>query len=195
MTDGVTNGMPANGRPAGGTDIFLSYAREDRPTARVYAECLIEEGFSVWWDASLRSGQTFDEVIEQRLREAKAVVVLWSPRSVASRWVRAEATLADRRDKLAPVIIEPCDRPIIFELTHTADLADWTGDTTDSGWRSFVKDLHRLVDREPTAAPSRNAGRSTREAVRVAAPSRYSHRPGGDDVPDFTPANVDDLMS
>ena len=100
----------------------------------------------MWWDAVLRSGQTFDEVIEKQLRSAKAVVVLWSPRSVASRWVRAEATLADRRNKLVPAIIEACDRPIIFELTHAADLSDWTGDTADNRWRTLVSDLRRLVD-------------------------------------------------
>ena len=62
----------------------------------MFAEALTDEGFTVWWDASLHSGETFDEVIERNLRDAKAVVVLWSPRSVASRWVRAEATQADR---------------------------------------------------------------------------------------------------
>jgi hypothetical protein len=127
------------------TDIFLSYSREDRTAARHFAESFAREGFSVWWDAALRSGQTFDEVIEKELRAAKAVVVLWSPRSVLSRWVRAEATLADRRNKLVPAIIEACDRPIIFELTHAADLSDWTGDTTDVRWRTLVNDLRRLV--------------------------------------------------
>ena len=128
-----------------GTDVFLSYARQDRQTARIFAECLTQEGFKVWWDASLHSGQTFDEVIEQKLRDAKAVVVLWSPRSVASRWVRAEATLADRRNKLVPAIIEACDRPIVFELTHTSELADWHGDRSDLRWTTFVDDLGRLV--------------------------------------------------
>ena len=139
-----------------GTDIFISYARQDRPTARAFAECLTEEGFHVWWDASLHSGETFDEVIEQRLRDANAVVVLWSPRSVASRWVRAEATLADRRNKLVPAIIEACDRPIVFELTHTAELADWHGDRSDVRWQTFVEDLRRLVDarREQESAPA-----------------------------------------
>lgn len=148
------------------------------------AECLVEEGFTVWWDASLHSGETFDEVIERNLREAKAVVVLWSRASVASRWVRAEATLADRRNKLAPAIIEPCDRPIIFELTHAAELADWNGDTTDARWRTFVSDLQRLVDAheddQPAAAlPSR----SQPVARKVDAQAgRQPLRPGNDQV-------------
>ena len=130
-----------------GTDIFISYSREDRAAARYFAECFGQEGFNVWWDAALHSGETFDEVIEKELKAAKVVVVLWSPRSVTSRWVRAEATLADRRNKLAPVIIETCDRPIIFELHHTVDLADWTGDTTEPRWRGFIQDLHRIIEK------------------------------------------------
>ena len=141
-----------------GTDIFISYSREDRAAARYFAECFGQEGFNVWWDAALHSGETFDEVIEKELKASKAVVVLWSPRSVTSRWVRAEATLADRRNKLAPVIIEACDRPIIFELHHTVDLADWTGDTTDARWKGFIHDLHRIIEKNApaqvaTAAP------------------------------------------
>jgi hypothetical protein len=134
------------------TDIFLSYARHDQSIARMFADSLVQEGFTVWWDASLRSGETFDEVIEKQLRDAKAVVVLWSPRSVASRWVRAEATLADRRNKLVPAMIEACDRPIIFELTHAAELCDWAGDTSDVRWKAFVLDLRRLVDADARAA-------------------------------------------
>ena len=128
-----------------GPDIFISYCRQDRPSARLFAEAFVEEGFNVWWDAVMHSGETFDEVIERNLRASKAVVVLWSPRSVASRWVRAEATQADRANKLVPVIIEPCERPIIFELTHTADMPDWKGDRSDPSWQSLVNDLRRLV--------------------------------------------------
>lgn len=137
-----------------GTDIFISYSREDRAAARYFAECFGQEGFNVWWDAALHSGETFDEVIEKELKASKAVVVLWSPRSVTSRWVRAEATLADRRNKLAPVIIETCDRPIIFELHHTVDLADWTGDTTDPRWKGFIHDLHRIIEKNAPAQPA-----------------------------------------
>lgn len=113
--------------------------------ARLFAESFADEGLKVWWDAVLHSGETFDEVIERNLRAAKAVVVLWSPQSVTSRWVRAEATQADRANKLVPVIIEKCNLPIIFELTHTTDLAGWDGDRSDHRWQSLIHDLRRLV--------------------------------------------------
>lgn len=142
----------------------------------------------MWWDASLHSGETFDEVIEQRLRDAKAVVVLWSPRSVSSRWVRSEATLADRRHKLVPAIIEACDRPIAFELTHTAELEGWQGDTSDVRWRRFVDDLRRLVQTEggqDIAAPQVKAGpasTASAAAERGWSPSRQPLRPGSQEV-------------
>ena len=151
------------------TDIFISYSREDRKAARHFADSFASEGFTVWWDAALRSGQTFDEVIEKQLRAAKAVVVLWSPRSVASRWVRAEATMADRRNKLVPAIIQACDLPIIFELTHAADLADWTGDTTDPRWRTLVDDIRGLVGEGEAAAAAEAVAATERAAAEAAA--------------------------
>lgn len=127
------------------TDIFISYSRDDREKARVVATCLEREGFVVWWDAAIHSGESFDMVIERQLQEAKAVVVLWSPSSVNSRWVRAEAASADRDGKLAPVIIAPCVRPIIFEMLHTVDLSHWNGDMADPSWAQFLLDLHRTT--------------------------------------------------
>ena len=133
------------------SDIFLSYNREDSDTARRFAEGLEREGFSVWWDQTLRSGEAYDEVTEAALKAAKAVVVLWSPRSVVSRWVRAEATIADRNKTLVPVMIEACERPIMFELTQTAELGHWTGDSGDPAWRGFLADLQRFVGHEAPA--------------------------------------------
>jgi TolB-like protein/Tfp pilus assembly protein PilF len=124
-------------------DIFLSYNREDQAAARRFAEAFEAEGFVVWWDATLRSGEAYDQVTEEALRTAKAVVVLWSPRSVVSRWVRAEATLAERQKTLVPARIETCDLPIMFELTQTADLSHWQGDARDPAWTAFLADVRR----------------------------------------------------
>ena len=129
-------------------DIFLSYNREDAAVARRYADAFAREGLNVWWDTALRSGEAYDEVTEAALRGAKAVVVLWSPRSVVSRWVRAEATIADRCKTLVPVTIEACERPIMFELTQTADLCHWTGDSGDGAWLALVADVRHRVGKQ-----------------------------------------------
>jgi TolB-like protein/Tfp pilus assembly protein PilF len=105
-------------------------------------------------------------------------VVLWSKRSVESRWVRAEATLADRNKTLVPAMIEPCDRPIMFELTQTADLSHWNGDAHDPAWRAYVADVRRFVERGEAAFSRAETSARTAEpatahplAHRSAAPS------------------------
>jgi len=133
------------------TDIFLSYNREDQARAKLFAEAFEAQGFKVWWDVGLRTGEAYDEVTETALRTAKAVVVLWSKKSVQSRWVRAEATLADRNKTLVPCMIEPCERPIMFELTQTAELGHWQGDAGDKVWRGFLEDVKRFVAKGLTA--------------------------------------------
>lgn len=127
------------------SQIFLSYNREDQATARLFAEAFQRAGLDVWWDVTLRSGEAYDEVTENALRRASAVVVLWSPRSVVSRWVRSEATLADRNKTLVPAMIAPCERPIMFELTQTAELAHWSGADSDPVWQAFLADVQRFV--------------------------------------------------
>jgi predicted ATPase len=133
-------------------DIFLSYSREDHARAEMFASAFKAAGLDVWWDMGLRAGEAYDEVTEAALRNAKAVVVLWSKRSVTSRWVRAEATLADRNKTLVPCMIEACDRPIMFELTQTAELMHWQGDGTDAAFRSFLDDVRRFVARATEVA-------------------------------------------
>jgi adenylate cyclase len=155
-------------------DVFISYAREDAEVAGRFAEAFQAAGFSVWWDDALRSGEAFDESIERALRDASAVVVLWSPSSVASRWVRAEATQADRSRTLVPVTVAPCQRPIIFELTHTADLTHWQGDPDDRAWRGLVADVRRLVEAQaaPRGAPAATAPFAATSGSGLAGPSK-----------------------
>jgi adenylate cyclase len=153
-------------------DIFLSYNREDQATARRFADAFHAEGLEVWWDTTLRAGEAYDQVTERALKTARAVVVLWSVKSVESRWVRAEATLADRNKTLLPAMIEPCERPIMFELTQTADLTGWDGDRAHAAWQSFVADVRRFIQAgaaapAPVAAPPPRTEAARRERVSV----------------------------
>lgn len=154
------------------TDIFLSYSRADRPRAQVLAQALESDGFSVWWDKVLRAGQTYDEVTETMLREAKVVIVLWSETSVKSKWVRAEATLGQRYCELVPAMIEDAERPIMFELVQTADLIGWDGDRSDPRWTDFVEDVKRCLEKaNATAAAEPTAPAPAPEPASAPAPA------------------------
>ena len=48
----------------------------------------------MWRDDELPPHRAYADVIEERLRSAKAVVVLWSAEAAKSQWVRAEADMA-----------------------------------------------------------------------------------------------------
>ena len=86
-------------------NIFLYGNHEEQARAKLCEEGFEREGFKSWRDVGLRTGETCEQVTEKALREANAVVVLWSKKPVASRWVRAEATLADlRHDFMGPRI-------------------------------------------------------------------------------------------
>lgn len=188
--------MPLAKGAAAISDIFISYNREDQAVARRFAEAFAAEGFAVWWDGTLQSGDAYDEVTEKALDEAKAVVVLWSPRSVGSRWVRAEATVADRNGTLIPCMIEPCRRPVMFELTQTADLTGWDGDRSSLVWRTYAADVRRLVERD---GPVRAAVAGSQPAS--VAPPRG--RPGlailpircGGELEDFAQGLVDEAVT
>ncbi len=182
-------------------DIFLSYNREDAGVASRFADAFAAEGLNVWWDTALRSGEAYDEVTEAALRGARAVVVLWSPRSVVSRWVRAEATIADRCKTLVPVTIEGCERPIMFELTQTADLSHWTGDVADQAWLAFLSDVRRFVGREavaPAPAPVAQAPAPAKPGKRGEAPSiavlPFTNRSGLAEDEVFAFGMVEDLI-
>ncbi|PID44953.1 MAG: hypothetical protein CSB47_10545 [Proteobacteria bacterium] len=53
------------------TDIFISYSRRDVEVAKILSQTLEALGYTVWWDMTgLHGGQTFAEVIQQKLSEA-----------------------------------------------------------------------------------------------------------------------------
>lgn len=147
--------MSAAGQSGGARqpDIFLSYSRLDADRATAFANALVREGFEVWWDVRLRSGETFDKAVENALAQARAVVVLWTHNSVGSTWVRSEASVGFRTDKLRPVMLEPCDLPVMFELVQAAPLIGWHGETDSPGWQRLVAELRELIGSPAEAAP------------------------------------------
>lgn len=132
----------------GGTglaDVFISYARENSGEAALVELALQNAGLSVWRDTDLKPRDTWDSKIEQQLRLAKAVVVIWTPHSVRSEWVRIEAEFARRENKLIPAVLHRCDIPIAFSLIQAVDLRDWQMDDDDRRWPILLDAINQLV--------------------------------------------------
>jgi WD40 repeat protein len=129
-------------------DVFLSYKREDQEIARGVAADLETEGFSVFFDERIDVGDNWDERIERELAAAKACVVLWSPKSRDSQWVRREAREAMARRMLCPALIAKCKAPLEFSDVQTADLIGRrAGDRAHAEWRRLCDGVGKCVGR------------------------------------------------
>jgi TIR domain len=127
------------------SDIFISYASENREQAHKLASALETLGWSVWWDRHIITGQAYDQVIEREINDAKSVVVLWSGRSVASEWVKNEAAAAAERGVLLPVLIERVTVPLEFRRKQTADLIGWDGDPAHNGFQALCRGVSATI--------------------------------------------------
>ena len=139
------------------SQIFISYARSTKDQAQLLAKMLRAEGCDVWLDDALPAHRAYADVIEERLRGAKAVVVIWSSDAVKSQWVRAEADFARNAGTLVQLSIDGAIPPLPFNQIHCAQLSGWDGDRDSSGWRNIlgsVRDLIADVHEAPWTAPA-----------------------------------------
>ena len=139
------------------SDIFLSYAREDKGKAAALAKVLADQGWSVWWDKTIPPGQSFDKVIETALNSAKCVIVLWSANSVASDWVKTEAAEGLGRKILVPVLIEDVTIPLEFRRIQAANLTDWDFSADHPELDTVFNTISDLIPRKPPARPGGEA--------------------------------------
>jgi tetratricopeptide (TPR) repeat protein len=108
-------------------DVFISYASEDRDRVRPLAQALQSRGFNVWWDRALSAGQDYAQTIERELKQAKAVIVIWTKGSTVSTFVRDEAGRARDEGRLVPVMLDRVDIPLGFGAFQAEDFTRWNG--------------------------------------------------------------------
>ena len=140
-------------------DVFVSYARTDKAIVAPLVAAIEAQGWTVWWDPEIAPGQEFDSQIEVELQAATAVLVVWTPKSVASRWVRGEAREAADRGLLVPVRFEGARLPMDVRAIHTTDLDSWGEDRTSAPFQDLLRSLGSMIARQsakagPGPAPS-----------------------------------------
>ena len=136
---GVSVGIPES-RPL----LVVSYDHEDRERVAPLVSRFRKRGFWVFWDRDTRIGAQWREVIDDRLRHASCVIVVWTRRSVKSTWVRAEADTAAQNGVLKAVRLDDVKPPLPFGEYQYADLIGWDGGAHPE-LRRLLSDVSRVL--------------------------------------------------
>lgn len=155
---------------------FVSHSHSDKAVAQSIAEALRANGIDAWFDAwEISPGDSLvQKIFEEGLRDCKVFVVLLSPASVGSDWVRNEldAAVVQRIEgvtRVVPVVVSKCDIPTSLRALLRLDL-------TVESLETVVARLVDVVfgrDRKPSIGPppsqlNFNVPGLTNNAARVA---------------------------
>lgn len=134
-------------------DVFISYSRSDKAMVAVLARAVEAAGYQVWWDAELPPHQSYGDVITDKIANARAAIVVWSPTAVKSEWVRAEADMARNQRKLIQTALDNVTPPLPFNQIQYAEMGDWQGEDDHPGWRKVKLSLADLCGQRGDAPP------------------------------------------
>jgi hypothetical protein len=125
---------------------FLSYSRADEEFAVRLANDLQRLGVAMWVDRfNIRPSEHWDRAIERAIRACQKMVVILSPRSVASENVADEISLAiDAGKSVIPLMIEPCSLPLRLTRRHLIDVA--------AGYDAALRQCFAEIDNGETPA-------------------------------------------
>jgi tetratricopeptide (TPR) repeat protein len=139
--------------------IFISHSSGDNDFGVTLLQRLRAEGYDVWydgqgrpnaetgeWTGGLYAGDSWQKQIVKEMSEREVLVILLSPRAVASEWVQDEIAMAlgrknDRdpakRAVVVPVLRERCEIP--KQLADTVQAVDYRPEADqERAWANFL---------------------------------------------------------
>ena len=120
--------------------IFISYSRKDIDFVRKFAGDLESAGYDVWWDITdLQGGDDWVRMIPNAIASSQYVIVVLTPYSIESEWVKKEYTQAlSLRKKIIPIMLVPCNVP--FAL-NTINFVNFAGGEYADNFRKLLPSL------------------------------------------------------
>lgn len=157
--------------------LFLSYSRDDADTVHRLVERLERTGHTTWLDTDdIVGSDAWRASIVEGLRAADAVVLVLSPRSMASTYVEREVVLAaELRRPVVPVLLEETGLTdsVLFELAGRQQVR-FAGRPFDDGVTDLLAALAEVTPRgaapaSPAPSPSPGPGRNRRRLATIGA--------------------------
>jgi hypothetical protein len=167
--------------------IFLSHAHADNALCDRYVEALRARGLDVWYDRhNMQAGVSLSDDIERELHTRSAFVVMLTPASVGSYWVKLEIAafrdLASRDASrlMLPVRVGNCDVPLLLRGLKWLDAVALGLDATVDEMAKSLGAPARPSPAPAKAAPSAPPSAPPRSVVPpiTSTPARNAAFPG-----------------
>ena len=138
------------------SDVFISYKAEDRRRIQPLVQALQADGYSVWWDQHIGTGDEWRQTIERQLDFAKCVIVAWSKHSIGPQghFVREEASRAQRRHVYVPILIDLVEPPLGFGERQATSLRGWRGSRSDARYHAILTAVRRMLGEASVPSPT-----------------------------------------
>jgi len=127
------------------SDIFISYAHEDRERVIPIAQELEKRGWSVFFDKKTPPGKQWRIYLKEKLDESCCVLVAWSSDSIKSHWVHIEVDEALDRNILIPLLLDAVKPPFGLGHIQAADLSNWKKNSDDSEFQQLIDAISDII--------------------------------------------------
>ncbi|MEP7134234.1 MAG: toll/interleukin-1 receptor domain-containing protein [Chloroflexota bacterium] len=147
--------------------VFISYSRKDNDVMRRIVAFLRKQGIKIWLDNEnlIPGTPIWEEEIEKAINTASAVVVVMSPDSKNSEWVRREISLADQnRLRIFPVLVRGDEETSVTLRLITRQHIDLR-ENEDAGLNTLHTALAQFLDEQERAAPKRLVSESAEQGI------------------------------
>ena len=90
--------------------IFISYSHDDSELVFTEIEKFHKDGYNVWYDEGITSGEGWHEIVENSILNSSLLVFFISENAIDSKNVRNEVFLADDEDiPIIKIYLEECE--------------------------------------------------------------------------------------
>ncbi|MEH1969665.1 toll/interleukin-1 receptor domain-containing protein [Nostoc sp.] len=125
------------------SEAFLSHSSRDQEFVSKLVEVLRHHGIPVWYSkTNILTAQQWHDEIGKALKRCDWFLVVLSPNSVDSMWVKRELIFALQQNrlenKIVPIIYQPCDYEQLSWVLPTFQIINFQ-DAFDDGCREILR--------------------------------------------------------
>ncbi|WP_199248296.1 toll/interleukin-1 receptor domain-containing protein [[Phormidium] sp. ETS-05] len=119
------------------TQVFLSYADEDKAIMEKIRNSLRRESITVWTNTTdIKTGEAFQEAINRGIEQADNLVYLLSPDSLNSTYCQQELALAlSLHKRIIPILVRETDPGLVPEALQSLQYIDLTDNVKEEDYQ------------------------------------------------------------